>query len=89
LAWADADGDGDLDLVTASYDAGMLTDVGNNFLINGGGGVVYYENRGKTFRPTRLSAQAQGLALSFADLNADQRPDITWAMILACPISFG
>ncbi|MCA9868879.1 MAG: VCBS repeat-containing protein, partial [Anaerolineae bacterium] len=35
MAWADLDDDGDLDLVTGSYDAGLLSDLGNSFLMHG------------------------------------------------------
>lgn len=76
LNWGDLDGDGDLDLVTASYDAGTLTDTGNTFLLGSGGGVVVYENKAGHFSPIRLATAAQGLALALVDLNADGRKDI-------------
>jgi hypothetical protein len=76
LTWGDVDQDGDLDLATASYDAGILTDVGNNFLLSGGGGVVYYENNNGIFSPTRLATEAQGLGLMLADIDGDRRLDI-------------
>jgi hypothetical protein len=76
ITWVDVDLDGDLDLVTASYDAGILTDVGNNFLLGGGGGVVVYENKGGLFLPTKLDNAAQGLGLLAADLDGNGRPDI-------------
>lgn len=44
LNWGDVDGDGDLDLVTATYDAGLLTDRGNDYLLNGNGGVTLYQS---------------------------------------------
>ena len=56
MAWADLDADGDLDLVTGSYDAGLLSDLGNGFLLNGTGGVTVYENREGRF-PRRESGR--------------------------------
>lgn len=90
INWADFDRDGDLDLIGATYDAGLLSDLGQNFLMSGLSGVYYYENRGEVFRPTRLAGQAQGLALVTMDLNQDGwldfivgndfgLPDMAWA----------
>lgn len=75
--WADLDGDGDLDLVLASYDAGLLTDRGNEYIVgNAPRGVFLYENLGGRFRMTPLATTAQALAILFPDLNDDGRPDI-------------
>lgn len=76
IDWADLDGDGDLDAVTASYDAGLLTDQGNSFLLEGGGGVIYYENQASGFVPHVLAQEAQALAIALFDVNADERADI-------------
>ena len=76
LAWADVDRDGDLDLATATYDAGLLTDLGNEYLLAPNGGVYLYENREGRFRPQQLAGEAQGLALLFHDANGDGRPDL-------------
>jgi hypothetical protein len=76
IDWADLDGDGDLDAVTASYDAGLLTDQGNSFLLEGGGGVVFYEKQASGFVPHVLAQEAQALAITLFDVNADEHPDI-------------
>ncbi|MBK8046652.1 MAG: VCBS repeat-containing protein [Anaerolineales bacterium] len=75
--WADLDRDGDLDLVTATYDAGLLTDHGNEYIVTSGNkGVYYYENKNGHFSPTQLAKDSQALALIFPDLNGDGRQDI-------------
>ena len=84
LGWYDLDGDGDLDLVTAPYDAGFLTDRGSEYRMNGSG-VYVYENRGDRLAPTRLTGEAQAFALAFEDVNDDQRPDILVGNDFAVP----
>ncbi|MCB9078625.1 MAG: CRTAC1 family protein [Anaerolineaceae bacterium] len=76
MAWGDLDQDGDLDLVTGSYDAELSKALGNVFLFSGGAGVFYYENLGGAFTPTRLADEAQTLAIFLTDLNDDFRPEI-------------
>lgn len=76
MNWADLDGDGDLDLVTGSYDAGLEKELGSSFMLGNGGGVFYYENQEGTFVPTQLAAQAQALAIHLGDLNGDSLADI-------------
>ena len=76
LNWADLDGDGDLDLVGASYDAALLTEFGQEFLESGKAGVYVYLNDGERFTETKLADNAQALTLILTDLNEDGRPDI-------------
>ena len=76
INWADLDNDGDLDLVGATYDASLLTDYGQEFLMSGNGGVYYYENRRGQFHLHSLASGAQALALALLDLNDDGHLDI-------------
>ena len=75
--WADLDGDGDLDLVAASYDTEIQKQQGLIFQYRGGGvGVFVYERRGDAFVAHRLTDQADALAIALPDLNGDGRRDI-------------
>ena len=77
LQWGDLDMDGDLDLVTASYDASLEKQLGRRSLdATDKNGVFVYENDNGRFLPTRLASKAQGLALELLDLNDDGRLDI-------------
>ena len=73
MAWADLDGDGDLDLVTGSYNS-ELVPAGGGFAI--GGGVAYYENRGERLSLTVLAPTAEALAVLLTDLDGDARLDV-------------
>ena len=76
INWADPDRDGDLDMVAASYDAGLITDLGSTFLLGGGAGVYYYENQAGKLVAKRLAGGAQALAVAFYDFTGDDAPDI-------------
>ena len=77
LQWGDLDKDGDLDLVTASYDASLEKQIGRRALdATDQNGVFIYENENGRFLPTRLASRSQGLALQLQDLNGDRRLDI-------------
>jgi hypothetical protein len=76
MNWADLDADGDLDLVTGSYDAGRQMENGSNYLFAAGAGVnVYTQDAGQWSR-RQLTDTAQALAIALWDLNGDARPDI-------------
>jgi hypothetical protein len=76
INWADLDGDHDLDLVGATYDAGLLADFGVEFLMSGDAGVYYYQNDAGRFSEQHLASGAQGLTSIFLDLNDDEKLDI-------------
>lgn len=76
MAWADLDRDDDLDFVTGSYDAGLLSDLGNSFLLNKTGGVFVYENRDGRFRGASLAGSAQAMAIQLFDADRDGQQDI-------------
>jgi hypothetical protein len=76
LNWADVDIDGDLDLVTGSYDAELMLLQRDNFLFGDGAGIIYYENQAGTFIRTRLADQSQALAIWLSDLNSDGSIDL-------------
>ncbi len=76
INWADVDKDGDLDFVGATYDASLLTDYGQDFLLSGNGGVFYFENRNGQFHLSSLSTSAQALAIILLDLNHDGYLDL-------------
>jgi len=76
MNWNDLDGDGDLDLVTGSYDAGRMLETNGNYLFGAGDGVNVYMNQGGVWQGSQLTTTAQALAIGLWDLNQDQRPDI-------------
>ncbi len=85
MAWSDLGGDGDLDLVTGSYNA-ELTLLRNSPVLGSNTGVVLHERQDDdTFRVDRLAESAQALALITPDLNGDGRTDIMVGNDLATP----
>ena len=60
MNWLDADRDGDLDLLTGSYDVEDEKILGQTAPK---AGVIYYENRGERFRATRIADRSNTLAI--------------------------
>lgn len=84
MDWADLDQDGDLDLVTASYDASLEKQSAVYKESNLAGVTVYQQVEGR-FVKTRLADAAQGLAVQVINLNGDDRPDILVGNDFAMP----
>lgn len=85
LAAADLDGDLDLDLVSASYDIGLLTEQGSDYLLAERGGLYLHFQEEGNFRSQRLTTSAQALALSTVDLDDDGRIDVLVGNDFAVP----
>ncbi len=60
MNWLDADRDGDLDMVTGSYDVENEMILGQAALRSG---VIYYENLGGRFRASRIADRSNTLAI--------------------------
>ena len=88
MDWADLDGDGDLDAATASYDIGLTTERGTEYILNDEGGVYVHWNEDGLFRAERLSTEAQALAIAIWDEDADGRPDLLVGNDFALPDEF-
>ena len=73
MDWSDLDGDGDLDVVTATYDY-LLAKEFDGFIP--GGGVAYYENREPGLLPALLASGADALAVLVTDLDGDGQREI-------------
>ena len=76
MNWSDLDQDGDLDLVTGSYDAGQSVELGPNYLFAAAAGVNVYLQEDGGWRRQQLAEKAQALAIGLWDLDDDGRPDI-------------
>lgn len=72
MNWMDADRDGDLDLITGSYDTEDEKILGQSAAKNG---VIYYENLGDRFRATRIADRSNTLAI-WSGKNRHGEPEI-------------
>ena len=88
MDWADLDADGDLDAVTASYDIGLLTELGNEYLLKDEAGVYIHWNEAGEFRAQRLAEEAQALAIALWDEDGDGRLDLLVGNDFALPDQF-
>lgn len=84
MAWTDLGGDGDLDVITGSYNA-ELSLLRNTPVLGEDTGVVLHERTSNGYVTERLSDTAQTLALITTDTDGDRQADIVVGNDLATP----
>ena len=85
MDWRDVDGDGDLDLGAATYDAELKDLFGSEFLMNNSGGAYLFRAEEGKFRLQQLTLQAQGLATLFLDVTGDGAAELLVGNDFATP----
>ncbi|MBV7327609.1 CRTAC1 family protein [Chloroflexi bacterium TSY] len=77
INWRDLDADGDLDLVSASYDAALEKQLGKTAMSESKlAGVYVYRREDGRFVATKLADAAQALTLELLDIDLDGEHDI-------------
>ncbi len=85
LDWADADGDGDLDLGGATYDAELLEVSGSSSMMSNTGGAYLYLRQPRSYQSVQLAPAAQGLAALFLDVTGGSLPELLIGNDFAVP----
>ena len=85
MSWGDLDLDGDLDLVTGSYDAELDQVLRSTHLFSDGAGVFAYRLDGGRFVSERLVADSQALVSALHDLDHDGDLDLVVGNDFALP----
>ena len=74
MAWGDTDRDGDLDMVTGSYDLELQMLLEEAFKGQTDSGAYWHENQDFQFSSQLLTRQSQALAIAVGELQKDGRP---------------
>ena len=85
IDWADADGDGDLDLGGATYDAELLDLFGSEFMMGSSAGAYIFLRQPQSYQSVQLAPEAQGLAALFFDVGGNRLPELLIGNDFAVP----
>ncbi len=85
IDWTDVEGDGDLDLGGATYDAELLDMFGSEFMMGNTAGVYLFQQQDGRYNMTKLATEAQGLASMFLNVSGDSRLELLVGNDFAVP----